>query len=419
MSVRARLLLPLLLAAALLGGWITLAILQVPALAAGAGGALLLGSAVLALLLFAAVQVEVGLRRPLRNLARQTGEASGVDPVSSSDSDDIGRIAAGVAQLRSRAEDGDRRLAQGAEQRQKLESDLRDCEERYALAVERANDGIWEWDIKSGSVQFSPRWQGMLGHIDAGMARIEDWRNLLHPDDRDAILIRLENHVEGLTPHFDAEYRLRHRDGRYRWVQSRGTALRHASGKPYRMLVMDIDVHGRKELEETLIQAAEGLSAVSGMEFFQALMRNLSTILGTRDNLVCYCPDDPPTRARTLAYYSGGKFWDNFEYDLDGTSCGAVITRRETVYVPTGVCEIWPLEKQYDRDSYIGVPMFDSTGKIIGHFACMDGKPMRQDLPHLAIFKIFSVRAAAELERTLLKRRLESESPHASPAVRT
>jgi len=65
------------------------------------------------------------------------------------------------------------------------------------------------------------------------------------------------------------------------------------------------------------------------------------------------------------------------------------------------------------------VPMFDSTGKIIGHFACMDGKPMRQDLPHLAIFKIFSVRAAAELERTLLKRRLESESPHASPAVRT
>jgi GAF domain-containing protein len=74
------------------------------------------------------------------------------------------------------------------------------------------------------------------------------------------------------------------------------------------------------------------------------------------------------------------------------------------------VCDIWPLEKEFDRDSYIGVPMFDSTGKIIGHFACMDGSPMRQDLPHLALFKIFSVRAAAELERMLLRQKLGATS---------
>jgi len=80
------------------------------------------------------------------------------------------------------------------------------------------------------------------------------------------------------------------------------------------------------------------------------------------------------------------------------------------VYVSTGVCDIWPLEKEFDRDSYIGVPMFDSTGKIIGHFACMDGRPMRQDLPHLALFKIFSVRAAAELERMLLRQKLGATS---------
>jgi GAF domain-containing protein len=207
--------------------------------------------------------------------------------------------------------------------------------------------------------------------------------------------------------HFDMEYRLRHGDGRYRWVHSRGTAIRHATGKPYRLVVMDNDIHERKEIEETLIQAAEGLSSVSGDDFYQALMRSLSSILGTRDNLVCYCVGDPPTRARTLAYYSNGKFFENFEYDLAGTSCGAVIDRKEIVYAPTGVCDVWPLEKEFDRDSYIGVPMFDSAGKIIGHFACMDGKPMRQDLPHLALFKIFSVRAAAELERMLLKQKLE------------
>jgi hypothetical protein len=226
-------------------------------------------------------------------------------------------------------------------------------------------------------------------------------------DDRETVLMRLHNHLDGLTPYFDAEYRMCQGGGRYRWVHSRGTALRHASGKPYRVIVMDNDIHARKELEETLIQAAEGLSAVSGEEFFRALMRNLSSILGTRDNLVCHCVGDPPTRARTLAYYTGGEFTENFDYRLEGTSCGAVIAKKETVYCPTGVCDIWPAEKKYDRDSYLGVPMFDSNGKIIGHFACMDGGPMRQDLPHLAIFKIFSVRATAELERTLLKQKLE------------
>ena len=175
---------------------------------------------------------------------------------------------------------------------------------------------------------------------------------------------------------------------------------------------MDNDIHGRKQIEQTLIEAAEALSSVSGADFYRALMRSLSSILGTRDNLVCYCVGDPPTRAQTLAYYSNGEFTDNFEYDLAGTSCGAVIDRKEIVYAPSGVCDIWPLEKEFDRDSYIGVPMFDSTGKIIGHFACMDGKPMRQDLPHLALFRIFSVRAAAELERMLLRQKLEgSQAP--------
>lgn len=297
-------------------------------------------------------------------------------------------------------------LAEESSRRQGLEASLRELEDRYALTVERANDGTWEWEIRSSVTQFSPRWKGMLGYLDSDLASIDDWKRLVHPDDRDAVMTRLENHMEALTPHFEAEYRLRHASGRYQWVHSRGTAIRHASGKPYRVLVMDNDVHARKELEETLIQAAEGLSSVSGMDFFQALMKNLSAILHTRDNLVCYCPDDPPTKARTLAYYSNGEFWENFEYDLAGTSCGAVIERKEIVYCPTGVCDIWPDEEQYDRDSYIGVPMFDSTGKIIGHFACMDGKPMRQDLPHLALFKIFSVRAAAELERTLLREKL-------------
>jgi PAS domain S-box-containing protein len=311
--------------------------------------------------------------------------------------------------LRERMQEYETQLAQGKTRQLALEQSVRELEDRYALTVERANDGIWEWNVETGAVEFSIRWRGLLGQMDAHLGRIEEWQELLHPEERSVVMLCLENHLKGLTEHFDKEYRLRHGDGVYRWVHSRGTAIRHASGKPYRLVVMDNDVHERKEIEETLIQAAEGLSSVSGDDFYQALMKSLSSILGTRDNLVCYCIGDPPTRAHTLAYYSNGKFFDNFEYELAGTSCGAVIDGKEIVYAPTGVCDVWPLEKEFDRDSYIGVPMFDSTGKIIGHFACMDGKPMRQDLPHLALFRIFSVRAAAEVERMLLRKKLEAQ----------
>ena len=377
--------------------------------------ALLLG--VLSLLLVVtAIDLELFVLRPLRNLlqaARKlTQNRVAVAPVAPPGV--FGELAARIERLQNQVQEHESRLAEEKSCRQALEQSVHELEDRYAFTVERANDGIWEWNLDNGSVEFSLRWKALLGRTDARIGTIEDWRNLLHPEERSAVMLGLENHLNGLTQHFDKEYRLRHRDGRYRWVHSRGTAIRHASGKPYRVVVMDNDIHERKTIEETLIQAAEGLSSVSGEHFYQALMRSLSEILGTRDNLVCRCIGDPPARARTLAYYSNGKFFDNFEYDLAGTSCGAVIERREIVYAPTGVCDIWPLEKEFDRDSYIGVPMFDSTGKIIGHFACMDGKPMRQDLPHLAIFKIFSVRAAAELERTLLREKLEGTSAAAA-----
>jgi PAS domain S-box-containing protein len=362
-----------------------------------------------------ATNVELVVLRPLRGLLdaaqrlAQGPSASGPVDVPSSA---FRELAVGLNRLRDRMQKYEATLIEEQARRKLLEQSMRELEERYSLTVERANDGIWEWDIKADTVQFSVRWKALAGQLNAPLQQIEDWQDLLHPEERASVLLRLGDHIRGRTPHFEEEYRLRHADGHYHWVHSRGTAIRHANGNAYRLIVMDNDIQGRKQLEQTLIEAAEALSSVSGADFFRALMKSLSSILGTRDNLVCYCLGDPPTKARTLAYYSKGRFWDNFEYDLEGTSCGAVIERREIVYAPSGVCELWPAEKQYDRESYIGVPMFDSTGKIIGHFACMDGKAMRQDLPHLALFKIFSVRAAAELERTLLKQKIELSEAH-------
>jgi PAS domain S-box-containing protein len=363
----------------------------------------------LLLLAVMATNVEVTVLRPLQRLLRTTQDPSQWrmpgTPVAAP-SGPLRELAADLDRLRGRMLEYETKLSEERARRQGLEQSVRELEDRYALTVERANDGIWEWNLKSGALEFSPRWKAMLGLVGAPVLKIEDWQSLLHPDERAAVLQGLENYLKGLTPRFDEQYRIRQGEGPYRWIHSRATAIRHANGVPYRVIVMDNDIHARKEIENALIEAAEGLSAASGTHFFQALMRSLSSLLGTRDNLVCYCVGEPATRAHTLAYYSNGEFTENFEYDLAGTSCGAVIERGEIVYCPSGVCDIWPAEKEFDRDSYIGVPMFDSAGKIIGHFACMGPGPMRQDLPHLALFRIFSVRAAAELERLLLRQQL-------------
>jgi len=297
---------------------------------------------VAALLVVAAVGFELSVLRPLRVIRRLMREGNEAPPATES-TGELAQFSQHLKQLRDTVQCCEVAIKRESQQRERLDQKLREVEERYVLAVERANDGLWEWDLKTGVVEFSPRWKGMLGYLDANLRHIDDWNRLLHPMDRDGVLMRLYKHLDALTPYFDADYRVLHRDGRYRWVLSRGAVIRHASGKPYRIVVMDNDICARKELEDTLIQAAEGLSSTSGMDFFRALIKNLSDLLGTCDNLVCQCLDDPPTRVRTLAYYTKGTFTDNFEYDLVGTSCGAVIARRESVYVPTGVCNTWPL----------------------------------------------------------------------------
>src|SRR5262249_48448133 len=95
------------------------------------------------------------------------------------------------------------------------------------------------------------RWKNMLGYEDHEIAhRIEEWEQRLHPDERERVLAANADHAEGATPYYEYEYRLRHKDGSYRWILARGVALRDAAGKAYRMAGSPVDVTERKQAEE-------------------------------------------------------------------------------------------------------------------------------------------------------------------------
>lgn len=124
----------------------------------------------------------------------------------------------------------------------------------WALALERAHLGVWDWDILSGDCFYSPTWSHMLGYEDGELANTGDlWLQLTHPDDRERALASGERHIAGLTTSIETELRLRHKDGHWIWVLDRGGIVeRDETGRPVRLMGVQTDISRQKEAEAEL-----------------------------------------------------------------------------------------------------------------------------------------------------------------------
>ena len=133
-----------------------------------------------------------------------------------------------------------------------IEKDLKSSDERMRLVLRATHDGIWDWNPETHEDYLSPRWKEIVGYRDDELPNIDSsFFELIHPEDQQAVKLAIERHLKKKEP-FRIEIRLRHKDGSYKWILSRGEAVWDDDGKPLRMVGSITDITGLKKTQEEL-----------------------------------------------------------------------------------------------------------------------------------------------------------------------
>lgn len=144
-----------------------------------------------------------------------------------------------------------------AQREREMADAIRQSEERYALAARAANDGLWDWDLTTGSIYYSARWKQMLGYAEETVGNSpEEWFSRVHPEDRAALMGTLAGRRHGERGPFEIEHRIRSADGTYRWVLCRGLGVPEDGRLANRLVGSLTDITERRSLEEQLLHQA-------------------------------------------------------------------------------------------------------------------------------------------------------------------
>jgi len=284
-------------------------------------------------------------------------------------------------------------------ERKQAEGKRQQSEDRFRLLVETTNVIPWERDLSSWRFTYVGPQAERLGYSMEEWLTEGFWEKILYAADRDGVIQLAKEGIDRGGDH-DLEYRVLAADGSVVWMRDLASVIA-GEGGPKALRGFLLDVTARRRAEETLRSVVEGTSSVTGANFFESLVGRLASALQTKFAFVAEYTDIPDKMSRTLAFWASGDIGDNVDFRTTGGPCEQVLAG-ELLFVSEGVLDRFPNNetlRMMGPESYLGVPLVSSSGAVIGHLAVMDDKPMEPKGELIPILKIFSARAAAELER--------------------
>ncbi|MBE9110934.1 response regulator [Nodosilinea sp. LEGE 07298] len=297
---------------------------------------------------------------------------------------------------------------------QQAKAELQASEEKFRQLAEYIDSVFWVYELQEHRVSYvSPAYEDLWGRSrDELYQNPTAWLDAVHCGDRSRIyrsLPQLSDAVGLASFTYDEEFRVAQPQGRQAWVRARAFPICNDRGEVYRLVGIIEDLTQVKHQEEALRLIVEGTAAKTGQDFFESLVRYLADILQVRHALVTQCLPPGHQRVSTLAFWQNGLLSEPQEYDTLGTPCERVVAG-EVIYIPAQAQALYPTDRELQRleaASFLGIPLVDRAGRVIGHLAVIDDKPMVANPTREMILRIFAARAAAELERQQVEQALQ------------
>lgn len=299
--------------------------------------------------------------------------------------------------------------AQDITDRKRAEEALRMSQVRLQQALEASNTGLWEWNTITGEVAFSREWKRQLGYDETELPdRFEAWVSLLHPDDRDRAILYAQEYRDNPVGAFRDDFRLRHKDGSYRWIDSHASFVTEADGRRIRLLGSHTDITARKKTETVLSSEKRILELIESNTPLPVILTEVCRMIEEVASGV-WCSvlllDEEGTHLRHGAAPS---LPESYIRAIDGVaigpscgSCGtAAFTGQQVVVDDIASHPFWEefrhLALPHGLRSCWSTPILTAGGQVLGTFAiygltagCVfDERPVVERASHLACLAI-------------------------------
>nr|MCU0625764.1 PAS domain-containing protein [Gemmatimonadaceae bacterium] len=304
-------------------------------------------------------------------------------------------------------------------ERERARAALEASEQKLRTAVELATEGIYEWDVVNDRVIGSTKLSRHLGYgPGTASPTVSAWFELVHPDDAPRARALLDRHLEGRSPGYETEYRVRAANGEWRWLHDRAQVVeRDADGRPLWVLGANADITDRKRTEGALraIAATSGAPG-SDAKLFSELVERLATMLELRAACIAERDAERSTVLRLLGSWAEGAAHDERTVDIAGTLLAPVLDGGDAPSAggPTIATTLWGI----DADDHTIVPLRDDRGLTIGLLLAVGGGARLDGGMAGSLLQTIAARATGELVRRRAEARLRERERELADAQR-